>query len=262
MLASRAFLGILILAVGLGLSGCFFLDPFRPPETTDKVPPLVEVTASNVDCWVAGGRVVFQWSATDNYTPQSEITYRTMLITPDWASAWTDWSTQCTAEREGIPDGYSTFVVQGRDRQENTAEVSYAFSVECDAGPSAISCMLLVNCVPGQIHMESGQHTVVSYVFLEVGGACSAHFLYCTGQFLGPEGSDITDESGPMTNAIEVPAGGQYVWNDYTYLPPEVWEAAVSNRWQSVVLRERFYGSDCYGSTLTEKADLVIQIAY
>lgn len=110
---------------------------------------------------------------------------------------------------------------------------------------------------PNPIRIPSGQYAIVRYTFTEHCGRAIT-LDQRTGQFFLPDGTPLMAESERMSQNIVVPARGTSSWDDNTYMPPD--KAAEANRrgYNSVILRERFYGRDVQGTPVSIAIDVTI----
>ncbi len=148
-----------------------------------------------------------------------------------------------------------TYAVTCRAIDDKGAWVEECFTIKV----KAVEPNLVVSVTPNPVPIEPGGYHLVTYTFRETNG-CEVKLPKRTGQFLTPSGEPLTEEFGPMSQDITVPAKGSTTWIDNIYLPPEVASEAQKRGLDRVIHRARFYGKDCAGKDVKVTVDLEIVI--
>lgn len=243
------FCGITVLLLVLGGCVAFVTRPL-PDEA-----PIVTVWYEKAECWAQKARVLFRWSAEDDYTFASQMLYRTRLVTQDLEPSWPhEWTGATSKDCFGIPDGVSRFEVQARDSNNNIGEGSCFIEIKCKLNATPNVC---VYSSPDLVVLPPDGTTFVSFTFTERAGWCNLVLTEYVDYYELPDGREFRGIPEHLSSSIVIPAQSTTVWTSQVQLPSSIVEELA---YDIVILRRIFTGEDCSGSQSTVEATLLVQV--
>jgi len=94
--------------------------------TIDTIPPTISLLTYPPSI-TNNNDVTFEWTATDDSTPQNQILYSYMLEGYD---TWHPWSYSTSKTYNNLPDGSYTFKIKAKDLAGNIGYLNYSFTID------------------------------------------------------------------------------------------------------------------------------------
>jgi len=129
-ITSAAAVGVITGFAGAQSDVTTYLTEVEIGPSQDAEPPTIIMLPSTSGVQRTGN-AVFDWKATDNQTPENKIVYSYMLSPLD--KSWSDWSSDSSYRKTGLPDGHYLFLIKAKDKTGNEAIARNTFTIVTSA---------------------------------------------------------------------------------------------------------------------------------